>query len=208
MRDSLGSSRPKERFHVFMALAHWPPRRIAPIWITGLSVWALLVFLGTLQIKAERRQFEREHGILQGVAFSPANTLSTAGRDSLLGLALAVLRLPDSARNAAITKALAVIRDSTIPLAQLRDSIAHFLDAPAQVTPVQKDSLKRFGESLATVAFGPPLAALGSGLEKAAPMLYSSVALFLAVPTILVAFTLTWWWLRNASRRRSQAAAA
>src|SRR5512147_2603267 len=127
-----------------MALAQWSPRRIALIWLAGLSAWDLFVFLGVLRTRAERREFQRGHGVPEHVTFAPANTLSTAGRDSLLGLALALLRLPDSERDAAIAKTLAVGRDSTLAFAKRRDSIAHLLHAPGQVTPVQKDSLKRF----------------------------------------------------------------
>ena len=191
-----------------MALAQWSPRRIALIWLAGLSAWALFVFLGLLRTRAERREFERQHGIPEQVTFASANTLSTAGRDSLLGLALALLRLPDSERDAAIAKTLAVTRDSTLAFVQRRDSIAHLLHAPAHVTAVQKDSLKRFAESLATVAFGPPLAALDSALAKAVPGIYLAAALFLVIPVTLVGLTLAWWWLRRAARRRPQTAAA
>jgi hypothetical protein len=191
-----------------MRFAEWPPRRIMLTWVLGLGLWGLLTALAYRGSRDTRSGSLARNELLEVGDISPASSVSTAGRDSFLAIAFAALRLPSGARDSLLAKVQSLSRDSSLTITQRRDSVSRLLNAPAQLTPAQKDSLKRLADSMIAPLVAGLVGRMDSVLSKAAPMIYLSMALYFAIPVLLVAMTLVWWLLRRRASRPVNAAAA
>jgi hypothetical protein len=180
-----------------MALADWPPRRIALLWFIVLTIDACLVLLA----RAREHGLQHQTDIRFRFDTVPGSRGAPLGPDSQAVLMYALFEASAATRNAPpdtgrLQLLSAILAESSTTR---RDSLWTASGLPARVTSEQRDSAKAVVEAVV----GPVL----KGLDLLANVaLVAALILWgaLAVPPLAAATITVAWWL---GRRRANTAA-
>ena len=186
-----------------MGLRAWSGRRIAFLWLLGITFYGALTILGYRQQHASDATFRAQFGLpVEGVQPS-ARTLTDAGRDSLFAMLFALWREAKQgtpAHRDSVLHRLEAMAHDTTQARQRLDSLYLALSVPAKLNPSQQDSMRVVGESVLGATLGPALKGFDNAMKDAAPWLVLASVLLLAPGAAVLATTIAWALLR---RRRA-----